>query len=344
MKILKYLFFLLLIAAIGIVVFAATKNGKFQIEESKLINAPSEVIFKNVNNLRNWETWSPWKEKDPDMVLRYAKNTTGKGASYSWTSATLGNGKMTTTSVIPNHEIVQEITIDTPFGESKSNVYWTFEEQDSGETKVSWGITGEQALFEKVYFLFQNETLEEGIVPMYKKGLENLKRVIDTEVAKYNINVDGITDYGGGYYMYITASVQQSAIAQKMAEMFPVVTNYMSANEIPISGMPLTVYKEMNNDLGTAIISTGIPVAERVIVPWNNDVLCGRLPNGKVLKTTLNGNYANLGEAWAKAYEYMGQNGIEATWNSEAFEVYVTDPEVVKNPAEWITHLYIPVK
>lgn len=344
MKVIKYLFFLIIIGLIGLFVYAATKDGSFQIAESKVINAPAEVIFEHVNDFKKWEAWGPWMKKDPNMKLSYAENTAGEGGSYSWESETEGNGSMITNSVIPNMEIAQEINFNTPMGDSQSNVYWTFEEQDQGGTKVSWGMNGEQSIFEKIYFLFQDETLEEGVSPMYKEGLENLEKIALSEVSKYSISTPTEVEFDGGYYMYITAEVQQEAISLKMGEMFGVIMKYMSDNNIPQSGMPLTVYKEMNSEQGTTILSTGIPVAERVIVPWNNAVLCGKLPKGKMIKTVLTGNYTNLDEAWKKAYTYMTQNEIKPTWNSEAFEIYMNDPGAVKNPAKWVTNLYIPVK
>ncbi|NER18570.1 SRPBCC family protein [Spongiivirga citrea] len=344
MKIIKYLFFLIIIGLIGLFVYAATKDGSFQIAESKVINAPAEVIFEHVSDFKKWETWGPWMKKDPNMQLSYAENTVGAGGSYSWESETEGNGSMTTIKVIPNQEIAQEITFNSPIGDSQSNVYWTFEEQDQGGTKVSWGMNGEQSLLEKVYFLFQDETLEQAVSPMYQEGLENLSKIALNEVSQYNVNVEGVVEFDGGYYMYVTAEVQQEAVSQKMAEMFGMISKYMSDNNIPQSGMPLTVYKEMNSEQGTTIMSTGIPVAERVIVPWNNTVLCGKLPKGKMIKTVLTGNYTNLGEAWEKAYAHMAQNELQPTWNSEPFEIYMNDPGVVKNPAKWVTNLYIPIK
>ncbi|MFP2996406.1 GyrI-like domain-containing protein [Spongiivirga sp. MCCC 1A20706] len=344
MKIIKYLFFLIIIGLIGLLVYAGTKDGSYQVVESKMINAPAEVIFNNVNDYKNWEVWGAWMKEDPNMKLSYGDTTSGNGASYSWESEKAGNGTMKTVSVINNAEIVQEMTFKSPMGDSQSNVYWTFEEQDQGSTKVSWGINGEQSLLEKVFFLFQDQTIEEGIQPMYKESLANLDKIITNEVTAYNVNVEGVVEFDGGYYMYMTTETQKEAISQKMAEMFGVIMKYMSENNIPQSGMPLTVYKEMNTEQGTTIMSTGIPVAERVIVPWNNDVLCGKLPKGKMIKTVLTGNYTNLGEAWESAYAYMNQNELKPTWNSEPFEIYMNDPGVVKNPAQWITNLYIPIK
>jgi effector-binding domain-containing protein len=68
------------------------------------------------------------------------------------------------------------------------------------------------------------------------------------------------------------------------------------------------------------------------------------MPNQKVLKTTLNGKYENLKEAWDKAYDYIQQNGLTMNQDVESFEVYAVGPNDNANPAEWVTHIYIPLK
>ena len=55
MKILKYLFFLLLIVIIGAAVYFGTKDGKFNVAATKTIEAPVDLIFEQVNDYKNWQ-------------------------------------------------------------------------------------------------------------------------------------------------------------------------------------------------------------------------------------------------------------------------------------------------
>ena len=55
MKILKYLFFLLLIIIIGSAIYFGTKDGSYDIQDTMVINAPPEVVFNKVNDYKNWE-------------------------------------------------------------------------------------------------------------------------------------------------------------------------------------------------------------------------------------------------------------------------------------------------
>ncbi|MBT8319695.1 MAG: GyrI-like domain-containing protein, partial [Gramella sp.] len=209
---------------------------------------------------------------------------------------------------------------------------------------VTWGMKGEQSFMEKAAFLFQDESLNDMMQPMFKKGLDNLQEVLREKMETYSVNIDGITQHGGGYYMYVTTASKISQVSDRMPDMINQVTNYMSENNIEQVGNPFVLYNQWNEDAGTAIYSAAHFTPSEVIVPAESNVLTGYMPNQRTLKTTLKGDYVNLKEAWDKAYNYLQENGLAAAGNSQAFEVYVTGPKDNANPAKWITHIYIPLQ
>ena len=315
MKILKYLFFLLLIVIIAGSIYIATKDGDYQVEETRVITAPVEMVFQEVNEFKNWENWEPWSAEADDMIIEYGAKTSGDSASYSWKSENAGDGEIKTISAKPYSEIEQEIIFKTPFGESISDVYWEFNEIENG-TQVTWGMKGKQSFMEKLAFTFQDKSITEMMRPKFQTGLNNMESVVLNKMDKYTINVDGVIQHGGGYYMYTTTASKISQVDEKMASMFSEVSTYMDENGIEKSGNPFVLYNEWNENSG----------------------------NVKVLKTTLKGDYKNLKEAWDNAYNYIEANDLEMAEDTKNFEVHLTSPENVANPAKWITHLYIPVK
>ncbi len=344
MKIIKYLFFLLLLVVIGGAVYVATIDGEFQIEESRVIDAPDEVLFNTINEYKTWEKWGPWMDESDDLIMEYPEKTSGEGASYSWKSETQGDGKMETNRVSPFTSIDQNATFITPMGESKSDVYWKFEKIEGSKTKVTWGMKGEQSFMEKAFWATQDSTLSQSLRPMYTRGLEKLDAHVNEKMKVYAISVDGVTEHEGGFYMYSATTSAIDAISEKMAQMLPAVNTYMKQNNLPQTGMPFTLYNEYNEEQGTAIFATAIPTREKVITPKESAVLSDFLPKQKVVKTTLKGDYENLKEAWEAGYKYIADNGLELNSTSPAFEVYKTDPGLQPNPAEWITEIYIPIQ
>ena len=52
---------------------------------------PVEVIFEEVNSLKNWEDWSPWNQMATDMATTYSGPSSGEGAKSSWSSESMDN-------------------------------------------------------------------------------------------------------------------------------------------------------------------------------------------------------------------------------------------------------------
>ncbi len=344
MKVLKYILFLLLIIIVAGGIYFGTKDGNFDVSESKDFNAPAEVIYNNVKDYKNWATWGPWQEEDESMQFTYAEKTEGKGASYAWTSDEMGNGSMQTVKVIPNKEIDQKITFNTPIGDSESDVYWRFEpSEEAGKTKVTWGMKGEHSFMEKIFMAFQSQDLDNTMKEMYIKGLNNLEVEVEKSMNAYEITVDGITRHGGGYYMYNTTSSRMTEIGEKMAPMMGQIAGYLQDNNINMAGMPFTIYNQIDEQNGTVIFSAAIPVAARVITPQGSPVLCSYMGPVDALKTTLKGKYDYLSQAYAKAQDYLKTNNLMVDPGRKMFEVYANDPGTEPNPANWITEIYIPV-
>jgi effector-binding domain-containing protein len=342
MKILKYLFFLLLIGLIAGSIYVATKDGNYQIEESTTIIAPISVVFNEVNNFKNWEEWGPWMDNSDDLILSYSDNTSGEGASYSWKSEKMGDGSVTTKKVIPDSTIEQELSIESQYRKTKSDVYWKFIKAEEG-TKVTWGIQGHQSFMEKLSFVFRDSSFTQMMRPMVAESLEKLKLVTLDKMKSYSINVDGITQFGGGFYMYTSTASKISQIQLNMQDMFTQVSKYMEANNISIQGDPILIYNEWDEPNNNAIYSAGRFTPSLVITPVESPVLNGMMPTQKVVKTTLKGDYKNLKEAWDSTYAYLEENNLKATTGSHPFEVYKTNPKITLNPANWITEIYIPV-
>jgi effector-binding domain-containing protein len=346
MKVLKYLFFLILICLIGGAIFFGTKDGKFEVSETKIVNAPAELIYDQVKDFKNWENWGPWLQIDPNIKISKSEKTDGEGSTYSWKSnhEALGNVSIETKKVIPLKEIDQELVIETLLGVSKSDVYWRFENTETpGQTKVTWGVKGDPTFLEKVMMAFREHDIGTGVGILFPLGLANLDSLVINEMNKYIIHVDGVTNYQGGYYLYNAAASKISEIGTKMGVMFGEVTEFMSYNKIEHNGMPFTIYNQMDEMNNSTIFSACIPVAERLITPKDSPVLCGYMEPVTALKTTLKGDYQYLGEAYAKANEYIAANNLNVDPAAKMFEIYRNDPGMEPNPANWLTEIYIPL-
>lgn len=340
MKIIKYLLFLFLIAFIAGSIYIATKDGDYQVEESRIILAPPPLLFNEVNEYTNWEAWS-WTHQQ-DISLSYTKETKGEGAGFSWENGDIPDGSLRTTELLPFSRIRQQLVLHTTVTEADSEVYWEFEPLDEG-TRVTWGMKGNQNFKEKLALALQDREMAEIFRPLFDQGLEDLERTITNKMEEFSISVDGTTRHGGGYYMYTTTATRISEVHEKGADMIQQVTEYMQTNNISINGKPFILYNQRDEENGTTIFSAAVPTPSQVVTPSGSPVLTGYLPSQRVVKTTLKGNHKNVSQAWDTAYNYIQENDLELDPDGEAFEIYITNPADEQNPALWITEIYIPV-
>jgi effector-binding domain-containing protein len=339
MKVLKYIVIVLVVLLITSFTYVAVQPNNYDVQRTRIINAPAAVLFNSVNDFKNWEAWSPWVEKEPDLQITYPENTSGVGGSYSWIGKE-GAGNMKTLAVSPYDSISQDMQFeDFP----PSNIYWKFIKTEKG-TVITWGMKSNKMPFILKFYAAISGGMDKMVGPDLQRGLERLDSVAVNSIKAYNVSINGITEYGGGFYLYKTTNAKSSNISQVMGQQYGSISMFMGKNNITMNGMPFTIYHDMNFENGSVIMSNGMPVKEKVVVTGDTDILSGYMPKQKVLKVTLKGNYNNLPKAWETAMTYITDNNLEQSTDNKPFEIYTTDPGNLPNPSDWVTEIYIPLK
>ncbi|SDH75760.1 SRPBCC family protein [Winogradskyella thalassocola] len=339
MKAIKYVLLLLLILVIGVSIYIAVQPNSFEVTRTKTLKAPPSVVYDNVSDFKNWESWSSWIEEKPETKVTLGDTTKGVGSFYTWEDED-GIGTMTTLNTKINASITQEMQ----FGEfPKSDVQWKFKPNDDGSTDVTWTISGKNLPFGfKMVSAFMGG-MEKQIGPHFERGLTLLDSVIQNEMKVYNINVEGITQHSGGYYLYNTASCKFSDFEKNMTAMLPKVGAYAITHNVTMAGPAFILYHKWDEENDTVMFSTCVPTNSRIITD-EAEILTGKLESFTAVRTVLKGNYSNLKEAWDTTMNYIADNNLEMIEGGPMLETYLTDPMSEQNPAKWITEIYVAVK
>lgn len=292
-------------------IYVAVQPNDFKVTESTIINAPKAVVFEIVSDSTDTDWSSFWKTSE---TLQQSVSTSNDSINQIFTSNRIKN----------------------------SELKWIFVSNPDGSTTVSRTLDADNLAFmtKAKFALFGDH--EDDLSQQFKTDLEILDKKVAVSMTAYTITVDGITDYGGGFYMYNTISSTSSNMIATMAKQNEELVTFMNSHNITASGMPLTIFIDMDTDTGNVIMSNGIPVRERVIVAEDSNILCGYMERTKAVKVTLQGNYTNLKEAWTTARTYLKDNNLEASEMSP-FGVYKNDSANIPNPAHWMTEIYIPI-
>ena len=167
---------------LGIIVFLlglfVAPEG-FYVKRTTTINAPAKTVFPYVSSLKAMDAWSPWSEKDPNMVNTYEGTDGTVGAVNSWTSDVeeVGVGSQTITKIEPNKSIHTHLSFKKPH-ESESDATIRLTELD-GKTKVQWGLRGSYGSVERLFMMFID--MEGNIGPEFQKGLDKLKAQVEQD-------------------------------------------------------------------------------------------------------------------------------------------------------------------
>jgi ribosome-associated toxin RatA of RatAB toxin-antitoxin module len=336
MRILKYIFLLVLLAFIGITVYVATQKGNFEVSKSSIIKARKATVFDYVNDYKNWESFGSYMTKDSTLKFNYPAKTVGAGANCSWENSS-DDGNIKTVFVKENDSLSQKMN----FNGSTATISWKFKDTIGG-TKVTLHTKGEVDIFTKISTFFKGG-ITSILSDTFEKSLRNLDKTLDYEMKTYSIIVNGIVQRNSGFCLQQTVSCKIKSVPKNIKIMMAGMVHFFKKNKLSMVGKPFVIYDryDVTNDFVT--FSVCIPTNKLVFVMPGSDVSSSEIVPFTCLKTTLVGDYSHTQEAWAKAKKYITDNGLKENFAGKYTEVYVKTIDDVKQPSKWITEIYIPV-
>ncbi len=333
MRILKYIFLLLLLAAFAAAIFLATQKGEYDITTRMFIKTPKNVVFQYIDDYRNWQGWFH-RQYDPEFT--FPAYTGGQGGSFSY-SSDLGSGTYATITSVGTDSILQATTIDG----NQGRVWWRLKDSAAG-TQVTLRRTGKMDFADKV-----RATLEGG--PEYvmhkrqREMLTELGHAMNREINRYKIRIDGIsirpTTHYIGYEITSTLDNAPKNIRLLMAKL----TQFFGRNKIPMAGKPFVLYEYWNTKTGTAKFRVCGPLTQEVHIAPESDMVSGKFESFRAFKTTMTGDHSHLRRAWDATFQKMARENINPVLGLPYLEIYHTGKLQTKSPAGWVTEIYVPI-
>ena len=176
MKILKYLVlflvFFIIAAGLGGLMLPDTRHIERQIN----IEASAEDIFPYLNNLQQFNKWSPWAKIDPQTRYIFDGPEAGVGAKMSWTSPdkTVGKGSQE----IVESEMNSSVKTLLKFGKNDLSMATFKLTESSASTTVVWSFDINLSNTISRYFGLM---MESWVGHSYEQGLTELKAVIEAQ-------------------------------------------------------------------------------------------------------------------------------------------------------------------
>jgi effector-binding domain-containing protein len=330
MKALKIIGIIILVIVALFFVIAIFLPSSAKMEESIVINKPASLVFKQVNNYKNWEPWSPFQAADPGMINTYEGPEQGLGATMRWTSSKNGDGYMTTTESIPYKKVVATLDFGMP---GTTNIF-LLEEQQSA-TKVTWGVEIEKLPYPAGRYI--GLMISGSMKDVFIDGLEKLKEVTEAMPDPPALK---IVDMPAKAVISVIDSCNWSDIGTKMGEMFGELMAAQEKAKVAQTGAPISMYHKWDEVKQFAVFENCIPVSGEVTPKGR--VQYKVLPAGRAVLGTHFGAYDKTMYMYVAMDEYVKDFGLEEIGGP--IEEYVTDPMMEPDTAKWQTNIYFPVK
>lgn len=331
MRILRFTGIVFLVFLAVVFTLPLLMKSTAETSHSITINAPAQIVFRQVNSFQNWQKWSPFETGDPEMISVYEGPAQGVGNKHSWKSDVMDDGSMINLQSEPYRFIQNLLDMN---GNGKAYDEWTFTETADG-VQVTWTLKMSELKYPfHRYFGFFIESL---MRPMQEKGLTKLKEISEAIPPSVLITLEERPEILA-VAIYDSATINQ--IEQLSKDLYKELKQSMRSGRVNEAGPAFAVYYNWTEDTPIRMRAC-FPVAEEVRESGRMNLY--RLSGGKVLKAEWKGSYEGLGKVHLDMDAYMADFGMKLR-GAGVWEEYIVGPEDNPNPSEWITHVFYPVE
>lgn len=311
--------------------------SKVHVEEQIRVNAPADLIFKKVNSLKAWESWSPFQAEDVEMTSIYEGPESGVGAKQTWKSKVNGDGSMEITQSNPYEAIQMELSF---MPEEVVVSDWKFEKEGQS-VKVTWSVdvSGLSYPMGRIFGLMMPSMMGNS----FRKGLAELKSQCEAEYKQMMVYKTGeiaIENVPAWNALVIKDSSSCDMVGDVLGEIFGEVDRHMKEKNIECVGFPYAMYLLWDEEQNKFVVEAGFPVNGKPEVSGRI-----RLVSYPLMKTVA-GSHFGAYESSYLSYEniekYIGDHKL--VQKGQPWEVYITDPETEPDMQKWETRIYYPVE
>lgn len=175
---LKKILIAVLVLIAAILLIGAFLPARFEASRTIEIQADRTRVHEFVGELKRWDSWGPWKEEDPSIVVSFGEKTTGIGAYQSWTGDS-GNGELTFSQCSVEQGIVYDMNFFDGDKKLPAKCWMKYNPVNANSTQVTWGMEGsiDMPLVGGWIVILMQPSLDD----MIQKGLNKLKAVSEAQ-------------------------------------------------------------------------------------------------------------------------------------------------------------------
>ena len=142
--------------------------------------AKPNLVFANINDFKNWNSWAIWKDADPEYKAEFSEPSFGVGAWQKWNSAKSGKGQLWITQSDSKMGIQYEGAIES--GDKKNaQGRIQFSNLPSGGVEIIWADKG---TLPPIIGGLLRPLIQKSLTEHFKKSIDRLAEISSVEPLK----------------------------------------------------------------------------------------------------------------------------------------------------------------
>ncbi len=274
MKLIKGILYFLLIMLVATLLASLFAPSTKLIRRTISVDAPKEVVFAQLADLRKWPKWDAWYAKDLSQVRTFEGELGDKIQKFSWSSEheDLENGSIVVKSFVNNVSLDFTLNLINNGREYSFGGTFILKERN-GQTVVQWTIESEQ----RYPFKIINYFLDKWIGPDFTQGLNNLKAYVETssnqELGVTENSIVTLEEHGVIYTLIAKDRLPKSDMKTFFSNSFGFIYNHLKTNNTKPEGAPAGLFYEWDEDSNHINIAAAIPTTPSIQGPDSTIVL-----------------------------------------------------------------------
>ena len=156
--------------------YVASRPGRYRVARSVVVQASSEAVYRQLEDLTQFPRWSPWDGRDPQIKRTFDGAPRGVGSRLRWQGNVLvGSGSMRISMATPPSQLRYLMQLERPWQATIENEL-RIARAAQGCT-VTWTVVGELGFWAKLFLLFDDPDRRVG--SDLELGLAKLKLLVE---------------------------------------------------------------------------------------------------------------------------------------------------------------------
>lgn len=174
MKVIKTIAIIFAALVITIFLYSFFLPSEYNIKRKINIISEKKIVFQYINNLRLWQEWSTWTNKqDSTIKFSYKGQKLGTGSVQFWSSKRMGTGYIKIIKSIDCYSVEYILNMDENISKGKFLI-----KQSQLGTEIKWEIKGNVG-WNPIAKIFSYFYMDAFMGPDLERALKNLKMLIE---------------------------------------------------------------------------------------------------------------------------------------------------------------------